>query len=285
MDYEMVRAMTSNPALQSAIHFWRRIVPRGWSPLLAEVARMYPPLQSYLARLSDGDQLFIDLREYMCHTYFYYGGQPFEEGTHRLLKAVLREGSAFVDVGANIGFFTRMASHLVGPTGEVMAIEPSPTALRLLRLNTKDLGNVRVLAQALGVRTDATTFYVRKHGNTSSFDHDPEAKPVSVEVSTLDTITKDCAKVDLVKIDVEGFERDVIAGGLTAIETHRPIVYFEYIDDFAAKLMFCLKDFENIFTKLDYQMRWVNQSAVDPGLFSLEPSTYVVAIPSERSLS
>jgi FkbM family methyltransferase len=277
--------MNSNPVLQSTVQFWRQIVPRGWSPLLAEVARAYPPLQSYRARLSDNDRLFIDLREYMCHTYFYYGRLPHEEGTQRLLKAVLREGSTFVDVGANVGFFTRMASHLVGPAGAVMAIEPSPTALRLLRLNTRDLENVRVLAQGLGARTGVTTFYVRKRGDTSSFDHDPKAKPVSVEVSTLDAITKVCSKVDLIKIDVEGYERDVIAGGLGSIEKHRPIVYFEYLSDFATKFKFCLKDFENIFTKLDYQMKWINQSAVDPGLFSLKPSTYVAAIPCERSLS
>lgn len=50
------------PDASVCVQFWRRIGPRGWSPLLAEVARMYPPMQSYRARLSDGDQLFIDLR-------------------------------------------------------------------------------------------------------------------------------------------------------------------------------------------------------------------------------
>src|SRR5262249_32712041 len=157
--------MNSKPMIQSIVQNCRRIVPRGWSPALAALARICVPLQTYRIRLADNDRLFVDLREQMCHGYFYYGGLPHEVGTERLLKAVLREGATFVDCGANVGYFTRMASSLVGPTGTVIAVEPSPPALRLLRLNASK--NVIIHNVALGTTRDVTTFYVRQKGDRS----------------------------------------------------------------------------------------------------------------------
>lgn len=269
-------------SLQAAVNVARRVIPRGWAPLIATVARVVPALQQYRARLKDGGEIYLDLREFMCFSCFFYGELPHEQGTEKLLRRVLKEGGTFVDVGANIGYFTKLASKLVGASGKVFAFEPMPAALRLLRLNTAQLPNVTIFPVALSEKKGTATFYVRKKGDMSSLSHDPTAKPVPVTVSTLDESLADQARVDLIKIDVEGSELEVLRGGRLLLERHRPIVYFEFLPCFAEPRGIRVETFEEVFKPLGYRLRWINHSPDDSSLISDVPSTYVIAIPKER---
>lgn len=270
-------------SLQSTVNVARRVIPRGWAPLIAAVARLVPSLQRYRARLSDGGEIYLDLREFMCFSCFFYGELPHERGTEKLLQRVLKEGSTFVDVGANIGYFTKLASRLVGTRGRVFAFEPMPAALRLLRMNTSQLPNVTIFPMALSDTKGTATFYVRKKGDMSSLSHDPSAMPVPVRVGTLDESLADQERIDLIKIDVEGSELEVLRGGRAILERQRPIVYFEFLPCFAEPRGIRVETFEEFFKPLGYSFRWINHSPDDPSLVSDTPSTYVIAIPKERA--
>jgi FkbM family methyltransferase len=246
-------------------------------------ARVVPSLQQYRARLVDGGEIYLDLREFMCFSCFFYGELPHERGTEKLLRRVLKEGSTFVDVGANIGYFTGIASRLVGPTGTVLAFEPMPAALRLLQMNTASQSNVTIFPMALSDKKGTATFYVRKKGDMSSLSHDPGATPIPVTVGTLDESLANQARIDLIKIDVEGSELDVLRGGRRLIEQHRPIVYFEFLPCFAEPRGIRVEAFEEWFKPLAYRLWWINHSPGDPSLVSDTPSTYVIAIPNERA--
>lgn len=269
-------------SLQSVVNAARQVFPRGWAPVLAASARCVPALQQYRAKLTDGNEIYLDLREYMCHGYFFYGGLPHERGTVKLLQRVLREGGVFIDVGANIGYFTKLASALVGTTGRVVAVEPMPAAQRLLQLNSATLHNVTIFTVALSDKNGTTTFYVRKKGDMSSLSHDPCARPVQIRVSTLDELLPDQSRIDLIKIDVEGSELEVLRGGRKTLSQYRPIVYFELLTCFTAHRGIGFETFEKFFEDLRYVLRWVNHSESGPSMFSKDPSTYVVAIPQER---
>lgn len=269
-------------SLQATINAARRVIPRGWAPLLAAVARVVPSLQQYRARLTNGGEIYLDLREFMCFTYFFYGGVPHEMGTEKLLRRVLGEGGVFVDVGANVGYFTKLASELVGARGKVLAFEPMPAALRLLRMNTAGLSNVTVYPVALSDRTGTATFYVRKKGDTSSLSPDGDATPVPVTVATLDEQLAGERRIDVMKIDVEGSELDVLRGGQMTIRRHRPIVYFEFLPCFVEPRGIRIETFEEFFKPLDYNLRWIDHSASGPSLIGDAPSTYVIAIPKGR---
>jgi FkbM family methyltransferase len=269
-------------SLQATVNIARRVIPRGWAPLIAAAARVVPSLQRYRARLSDGGEIYLDLREFMCFSYFFYGGVPHEMGTEKLLRRVLSDGAVFVDVGANIGYFTKLASRLVGATGRVFAFEPMPAALRLLRMNTSQLPNVTVLPLALSDMKGAATFYVRKKGDTSSLSHDPGANPVPVTVDTLDESLAGQPRIDVIKIDVEGSELEVLRGGRAILERKRPIVYFEFLPCFAEPRGIRAETFQEFFKPFDYGLRWINHSPSDPSIMSDIPSTYVVAVPKER---
>ena len=154
-------------------------------------------------------------------------------------RCVQREGAPVVlDVGANIGVATMaMATALHGPA-RFLAVEPSPRNLAHLRHNLAANGfepRVEVIAAAAGAEPGSLSFHESEFGAGShlvSGHHlAGDAMPaVQVPVETLDRIVsaRGLERLDLVKIDVEGFEPDVLAGGAGAIERFRPAIYMEF---------------------------------------------------------
>ena len=130
------------------------------------------------------------------------------------LRSVLREGQAVLDVGANVGYFTLLASNAVGPSGSVVAVEPDAANLRLLRANVWRNGcdNVRIVAAAAGSERGLLAL---RRSATNAGDHqvhpDARAGDVLVPALALDDVL-DGVPVDVVKIDTQGFDHLVVAG-------------------------------------------------------------------------
>jgi FkbM family methyltransferase len=267
--------------LQILVNRARRLLPRGWSPLIRAIAHLIPRLQQYRAKLSNGDQIYLDLRENMCHGIFYYGSQPHESGTEKLFRKVLRPGNVAVDIGANIGYYTRILSRLVGVGGTVIAFEPLPAAFKILEMNCTDLSNTKLFPLALSDREGQTNFYIRKNGDMSSLNPDAHANKIRVKTTTADKILKNYEKLDLIKIDVEGFELEVIYGAQELLSIQKPIVYFEFLHRFATERGFRFEEFETLLSKYDYVLKWVDHTTAT-SIFSNTPSNYVIAVPNNR---
>ncbi len=162
-----------------------------------------------------------------------YRRKVHEPSLTNLLLTRFADSSAenFIDVGANIGYFSCLLSKLAGPGGKVLAIEPEPQNLRLLQQNIKinNLTNVEVHPCALGATDGSALLGLYKpsnRGRHSIVDPDDARSTVRVPVRTLDDIArtsgKDIKSWSLVKIDVEGYESFVIDGAsetLPRIET------------------------------------------------------------------
>jgi FkbM family methyltransferase len=270
------------PALQRLVRRGRSVFPVGWSPLLRGAARLHPRLRRYPARMQNGDRLHLDLRENMCLGYFYHGEVPHEMATEVLLKRILRPGSSFVDIGANVGYYTRLASRLVGPGGRVVAFEPLLAALALLRLNTAELENTDVHAVALSDFVGEATFAIRKHGDTSSLRTASDgSREIRVEVTTADCMLRDLPAISLIKIDVEGFELEVLRGAEETIRQHRPVVYFECLPEFLESRGHAMESFQSYFEEADYRLAWANQADPERKLVSDTPSIYMIATPRD----
>lgn len=136
---------------------------------------------------------------------------------HRLLGRSVRPGATVVDVGANIGWNAVGAARLVGPAGRVVAVEPTPDTLAVLRRNVAaaGLGNLEVAPVAAGRAAGTAEFYVR--GGVSAVNslyaesrYGRVTEVLRVPVVRLDDLVEGAA--DVVKIDVEGAELDVLAG-------------------------------------------------------------------------
>ena len=144
----------------------------------------------------------------------------------------------FLDIGANVGFFTVRAARRLGTNGHVIAIEPHPKRFEVLRTNTalNRLDNVTCVPYAAGSANGHTKIFEPDH----SFGPHPMDvscfaigdKAFDVEMRTIDTILASikAPPLSLVKIDVEGFEPQVISGMLRTLESSGVPVIFEALD-------------------------------------------------------
>jgi len=111
-----------------------------------------------------------------------------------ILRAALRPGDIFVDVGANVGTYSLMGASLVGHGGRVLAFEPIPaTRMRLEKnVSLNDVPQLRILPNGLGAEPGSTTFHVADGASgLSSRYNDAGGTQVEVEISTLDAILQD----------------------------------------------------------------------------------------------
>jgi FkbM family methyltransferase len=150
----------------------------------------------------------------------------YERPELRLLQSLVRPGALVLDVGANSGYYTSTLAGMVGPGGTVHAFEPSPTCLAVLEqlVDHSPLRNVTVHAVALGAESGTAPYQESvTAGNAglgtlrpgSGSDSVPNETTRIVTVTTLDRFAEEhvAGEIDFVKIDVEGFEGEVLSGG------------------------------------------------------------------------
>lgn len=160
-------------------------------------------------------------------------------GTHdrevsRWLVTYIRPGDTVVDVGANIGYFTVQAARRAGDTGRVIAFEPMPGNISLLRHNLElnDVRTVTLETAAVTAKMGPVSMYASTVGNARhSILHNADAgESVEVNGTTLDewAATANVGWIDVLKIDVEGAELDVLDGAEETVANHRPVLIVEY---------------------------------------------------------
>lgn len=180
-------------------------------------------------------------------TDIYLTGGKTHESEIRLAKYLvqnLKDGDVFLDIGAHFGYFTLMASALVGDSGKVLAMEPSKGSFELLKGNVEGNKNVSIFHRAVSDKQETVDFYefpilyseynaldVEKFkGEGWIKKYNPEK--TSVVAVTIDGFLKEhnCHPA-MIKIDVEGAEVQAINGGATTWATAQPVLIMEYLDE------------------------------------------------------
>jgi FkbM family methyltransferase len=131
-------------------------------------------------------------------------------------SGVLHGSPFIVDVGANIGQFTN-AAKLFFPNAHVICFEPDPKVFDDLLRNTRALDHVEVQNAGLGASEEKRTFHRHPLSLMSTFRETSGAETVELNVCRLDDTIDSATPIDLLKIDVEGFEREVLEGGWQAL--------------------------------------------------------------------
>ena len=141
-----------------------------------------------------------------------YGSGSFGRDRLAVLAAVTRAGDTFWDVGAHKGFITLAAADMVGPTGQVIAVEPAETNLRFLRrhIGWNRMRNVEVVPVALSDAAGEAAF----GGTGSSIAFRLGVGPETVDVTTAERLIDEggLPRPHVLKIDVEGSEAAVLLG-------------------------------------------------------------------------
>lgn len=181
----------------------------------------------------------LDLREGVDLSIFLLGG--FEPSTLRLYRRLVREGDCALDIGANVGSHTLPLARLVGARGRVHAFEPTAYAFGKLRANValNPALAERIEARQLMLQRDAATppapsvyssWPLEKAGDLHEKHLGRLMSTTGAEATTLDRYVSAAGlhRVDFVKIDVDGGEPDVIAGGAGTLERFRPPLLMEF---------------------------------------------------------
>lgn len=150
-------------------------------------------------------------------TYFYAG--PNNE------KIELKPGDIVVDAGAWIGDFSALAAHLVGETGKVYAFEPSQQVMKWLKITASYYQNLIPVAFGLG-NVNRKVPYRDDEGGGGKFTDSVNNADSLMEVTRLDdwVLENQLSRVDFIKADIEGFERELIKGASRVLREYGPIL-------------------------------------------------------------
>lgn len=155
-----------------------------------------------------------------------------------LLRRFLSPGGVFLDVGANVGVFSVLASGIVGPSGTVVAIEASPRINAYLERNLERNGcaNVHRLAKAASESGPGVLRFwpaPDEHFGMGALAPQFGTTDIEVEADTIDHLLASLGirHVDLVKMDIEGFEAAALTGARDLLTGDRPpTLVFEFAD-------------------------------------------------------
>lgn len=157
------------------------------------------------------------------------GHGRFEETEFNTLLSFLREDSIIIDIGANMGYYTVRAAQKV-KRGKVIAFEPDPGNFSILQKNVaiNQLSNVVLNNAAVSNRTETMRLY--KHpfnvGDYRLYNDGDFTEFVDVPTLQLDDVVSE--RIDLIKIDVQGFEYFALSGARQLLTKFYPVVFSEF---------------------------------------------------------
>ena len=142
----------------------------------------------------------------------------YEKAETRFFQSACRDGMTFLDVGANLGYYTALATRAVGPNGRVLAVEPDPDSFGYLEqtIAANAVGNVQAFPVAASDAPATLPLYIStdNRGDNRLYASGEDRPQVEVTARPLDALLREnkIDTVDLIKIDVQGYEPKVIAG-------------------------------------------------------------------------
>ncbi len=147
-------------------------------------------------------------------------------------KTYLLRGDTVVDVGANIGTTTLTASVLIGSKGVVYSFEPHPRVFKYLKENIRlnKLGNIHLFNIAIGNKNGFVNFSDNPWVSDTT-NHIVVDSKTQVRISTLDDLLRpyNLGTIDLLKVDVEGYEKEVFRGGMEILGKTN-CIFFEFLE-------------------------------------------------------
>lgn len=180
--------------------------------------------------LSFGNYLFY--RCYILYLPLYSAYKAVSDRAERkVLRELVKPGMVVVDVGANIGIYTRYLANRTGARGAVHAFEPSRVNFKRLQDNVCSATTVTIVEAAVGDHSGTAELFLSNKTNVDHrlFDSGEERRRVEVPLVCLDDYFPTGSKVDFIKIDVQGHEYSVLLGAHRLLRENPKIVcFFEF---------------------------------------------------------
>jgi FkbM family methyltransferase len=165
-----------------------------------------------------GYKVLLDLRVF-AERRTYFSGVYIQQDLEYLFPSIMRQGDQYIDIGANIGMTSLMASSLIGPEGRGLAFEPNPEVFARLKRHfaLNDVSNIEALPFALSNQDcDMNLVVPGRFSGLGSLAAEPERAGKNYKVQTVTGHSHvdrlDPAKPTIIKIDVEGHEVKALSG-------------------------------------------------------------------------
>jgi len=218
----------------------------------------------------------------------------FEEPEYAFVQRFLKEGMIVLDVGANEGYYTLLASKCVGPGGRVIGFEPSSRERRRLRMNLwmNRCTNVQVEGLAMGSVEGQMNLHVVESAETGCNSLRPpdikgKTRAFQVAVATLDQFLrrKEIQRIDFMKMDIEGAELSALQGATRLLRTlPRPLLLIEVFEIRTRPWGYSSRDIVTLLSEAGYLLYKPigngDLQGVDPGQDCFDAN--LVVIPKER---
>lgn len=180
----------------------------------------------------------------------------------------LQAGDVFYDIGANVGFFTIIASKLVGNTGKVYAFEPGKGNANSIRHNARlnDFNQIEVIEKAVSNTSGEGQLLLAKYSGghaLATADAPPDlAGEVTIDLVSIDDLIAQnrITPPNFVKVDVEGAELDVLKGMSETIKTYQPTIIYEVDDSDRAGYERKYRELADFLESLNYQVTQIENS-------------------------
>jgi FkbM family methyltransferase len=204
-----------------------------------------------MAVISTGtyDMLIFPRAEGIHRDLFYYRKREPMVTDFLQYSGILGKGDVVLDIGANIGYYALLESKLVGETGLVYAVEPVTSNFQLLKKNIQinNAENIQPFQFAIGAEKTEADIYISDKCNWCNLNKDAIRDCIGsqkVSVMTVDSFLEDKVTPKLIRMDVEGYEYEVLQGMtktlkedvMLLVEVHPPLIkdldaFFEILED------------------------------------------------------
>ncbi|MEE4242462.1 MAG: FkbM family methyltransferase [Desulfopila sp.] len=164
---------------------------------------------------------------------FIIENREWEPHVSRAMRDLLKPAMVFLDIGANIGYFSLLAASKVGPEGKVISFEPDQFNCSLIHMSARENGfnNIDIYPFAAAEKKKNLIYdSIDGNGTVSNYDlniSDLAGRTVVCAV-TVDDMLKDEERIDIMKIDIEGAEFIALQGAKKTISRHKPIIFSEF---------------------------------------------------------
>lgn len=208
-------------------------------------------------------ELHID--DWIQENLFFTG--KYEETELRFIEKWLKKGNVFLDVGANIGLYTLLASKLVGEDGTVIAFEPFNKNFHSLKKNVLLNNRKNILLENLAVAETSKQIDIFYNDQLSNLGMASSYLSVNTDSEKIDAVSIDnyfkkhsVKTISFIKIDVEGGEYPVLLGMKETLTEHSPILLIEINKEILVNTPYSEQDINDFLANLGYKKYFLDDN-------------------------
>lgn len=231
--------MFTHPAAIEAVraYTWRELP--GWGLVYGKLVGDYRyndrwagVFKGWVRGKTHGYEMLLDLASWSNRITYFTGRYP-DIGNQILIRAILKPGDTFLDIGANEGMNALEAARAVGASGKVIAFEPNPGPAQILAaaIERNELSQIELREMGLADNAGSLTLYVPAvnsgEGSFASVASKEDVSTVTCPVAVGDEVLSEVTPA-LIKIGVEGFELNVLKGLPKLLQRSRAPISIEY---------------------------------------------------------